>query len=129
MDEAPAPRTTWTFLTSHARVLTAIARDPWVRVRELATRLGLTERTVQAVVSDLESAGYLTHTREGRRNRYHLIGGRFRHPAEEHRDIAPLLEIFEAPAPDGEQGKATAQTVPEGRSPDAAGSHDEPRNA
>ncbi|MGW1493234.1 helix-turn-helix transcriptional regulator [Streptomyces sp. NPDC002402] len=129
MDEASAPRTTWTFLTSHARVLSAISRDPWIRVRDLARRLGLTERTVQAVVSDLESAGYLTHTREGRRNRYHLIGGRFRHPAEEHRDIAPLLEIFEAPAPDGGQGNVTAQTVPEGRNPDAAGSHDEPRNA
>lgn len=129
MDEASAPRTTWTFLTSHARVLSAISRDPWIRVRDLARTLGLTERTVQAVVSDLESAGYLTHTREGRRNRYHLIGGRFRHPAEEHRDIAPLLEIFETPAPDGGQGNATAHAVPESRNPDAAGPHDEPRNA
>ncbi|TQK42630.1 MarR family protein [Streptomyces sp. SLBN-118] len=129
MEEAPAPRTTWTFLTSHARVLMAISRDPWIRVRDLAGRLGLTERTVQAVVSDLESAGYLSHTREGRRNRYHLIGGRFRHPAEEQRDIAPLLEIFEAQGADGGQGNSTAQTVPEGRNRDTARSHDEPRNA
>ena len=125
MDEAPAPRTTWTFLTSHARVLSAISRDPWIRVRDLASRLGLTERTVQAVVSDLETAGYLTHTRDGRRNRYRLIGGRFRHPAEGHRDIAPLLEIFETPEEEGAQGNATAQTVPEARNPDAPGSHDE----
>ncbi|MET7617968.1 helix-turn-helix domain-containing protein [Streptomyces sp. NPDC005408] len=97
MDETPAPRTTWTFLTNHARVLSAVARDPWIRIRDLAKSLELTERTVQAVVSDLEAAGYLTHTREGRRNKYRLIGGQFRHPAEEQRDIAPLLKVLANP--------------------------------
>jgi MarR family protein len=125
MDEAPVPRTTWTFLTSHARVLSAIARDPWVRIRDLAKTLELTERTVQAVVADLEAAGYLTHTREGRRNKYRLIGGRFRHPAEEHRDIAPLLEIFAKPAgPDGAEDDTTDRPVPEGRRTDATNSRD-----
>ena len=125
MDEAPVPRTTWTFLTSHARVLSAIARDPWVRIRDLAKALELTERTVQAVVSDLEAAGYLTHTREGRRNKYRLIGGRFRHPAEEHRDIAPLLEIFANPVGSDGAGDDTAdRPVPKGRREDSANTHD-----
>ncbi|MGI5401005.1 helix-turn-helix transcriptional regulator [Streptomyces sp. CA-135486] len=125
MDEAPVPRTTWTFLTSHARVLSAIARDPWVRIRDLAKSLELTERTVQAIVSDLEAAGYLTHTREGRRNKYRLIGGRFRHPAEEDRDIAPLLEILTTPAgPDGAGDDTTDRPVAEGRRADATNAHD-----
>ncbi|MER7661850.1 MULTISPECIES: helix-turn-helix domain-containing protein [unclassified Streptomyces] len=97
MEEAPGPRSTWTFLTSHARVLSAISRDPWARIRDLAVALQLTERTVQAVIADLEEAGYLSRRREGRRNKYELRGGRFRHPAEEHRDIAPLLEILSSP--------------------------------
>ncbi|MEJ8639182.1 MULTISPECIES: helix-turn-helix transcriptional regulator [Streptomyces] len=97
MEEAPGPRSTWTFLTSHARVLSAISRDPWARIRDLAVALQLTERTVQAVIADLEEAGYLSRTREGRRNKYELRGGQFRHPAEEHRDIAPLLDILATP--------------------------------
>ncbi|WP_327328055.1 helix-turn-helix domain-containing protein [Streptomyces sp. NBC_01210] len=125
MDEAPAPRTTWTFLTNHARVLSAISRDPWVRIRDLASSLDLTERTVQAVVSDLEAAGYLTRTREGRRNKYRLIGGRFRHPAEGHRDIAPLLEALASPA--GLPGAGGDDAAEPGREPspsDAAHSQD-----
>ncbi len=97
MDEDRTPRSTWTFLTSHARVLSAVSRDPWARIRDLAATLQLTERTVQAVIADLEEAGYLTHTREGRRNKYQLRGGSFRHPAEEDRDIAPLLKILASP--------------------------------
>ncbi|MFJ3582007.1 helix-turn-helix transcriptional regulator [Streptomyces sp. NPDC090127] len=87
----------WTFLTNHARVLLAIARDPGVRLREVALRCGVTERTVQAIVADLEAAGYLTRTRadDGRRNRYAIeSGAAFRHPAEADHEIAGLLELF-----------------------------------
>ncbi|MFD7445423.1 helix-turn-helix transcriptional regulator [Streptomyces sp. NPDC059909] len=95
MDSPMPQRSTWTFLTNHTRVLSAIARDPWVRIRDLAADLQLTERTVQALVADLEEAGYLTHTRVGRRNQYQVImGGKFRHPAEKDRDIGPLLRIL-----------------------------------
>ncbi|MFC5801957.1 helix-turn-helix domain-containing protein [Streptomyces formicae] len=76
-------------------MLSGIARNPWVRIRDLAAELQLTERTVQALVADLEEAGYLTHTREGRRNKYQIIwGGKFRHPAEAGKDIAPLLHLL-----------------------------------
>ncbi|MFF2788959.1 helix-turn-helix transcriptional regulator [Streptomyces sp. NPDC058049] len=85
----------WTFLTSHARVLLALARDPGVRLREAAETCVLTERTVQAIVADLEQGGYLTRVRNGRRNRYRINpGATFRHPAEAGRDIEGLLTLF-----------------------------------
>lgn len=60
----------WTFLSTHGRALLCIARDPGVRIREVATELSVTERRAHAIVSDLVSAGYVTRSREGRRNRY-----------------------------------------------------------
>jgi predicted transcriptional regulator len=60
----------WTFLTNHARVLVEIARNPQTRLRDIAAGIGITERAAQAIVTDLEEAGYLTRTRVGRRNHY-----------------------------------------------------------
>ncbi len=59
----------WTLLTGHGHVLVEIARDPEARIRDISAAVGLTERTVQAIVADLEAAGYLTRTR-GRRTKY-----------------------------------------------------------
>ncbi len=88
----------WTFLTNHARVLIAIARDPGIRLRDIAVDCGLTERTVQAIVTDLQADGYLTRTRDGRRNRYVVApGARFRHPAEAGHEIAGLLAYLAGP--------------------------------
>ncbi|MER5730773.1 helix-turn-helix domain-containing protein [Streptomyces sp. NPDC002138] len=87
----------WTFLTSHARVLLAISRDPGVRLRDVASVCALTERSVQAIVADLEEAGYLTRTRsaDARRNHYTInAGARFRHPAEAGHEIAGLLALL-----------------------------------
>jgi hypothetical protein len=58
------------FLTLHARVLACLAADPRARLRDLAPRLGVTERAVQVVLPDLAAGGYLTVGREGRRNWY-----------------------------------------------------------
>ncbi|KQV13238.1 MULTISPECIES: helix-turn-helix domain-containing protein [unclassified Kitasatospora] len=89
-------RTTWTFLTNHARVLSLIARDPGVRLRDVATACGLTERAVQAIVADLEAGGYLTRSREGRRNRYRITPDTLlRHPAESGRTVASLLGLLQ----------------------------------
>jgi predicted ArsR family transcriptional regulator len=60
------------FLTSHGRVLLCIARDPGVRLRDVATSLGITERSVHAIVADLAAAGYVVKHRDGRRNRYQI---------------------------------------------------------
>ncbi|WP_078944750.1 helix-turn-helix transcriptional regulator [Streptomyces flavochromogenes] len=103
MGVSSGDRQSWTFLTNHARVLVVIARDPDVRLRDVAAACGVTERTVQAIVADLEAAGYLTHAREGRRNRYRLAPGkRFRHPLEGDYEITGLLDLLKAAPGDGE---------------------------
>jgi len=97
MESAPRRRDDkpWTFLTNHARVLIAIARDPGLRVRDVAQDIGITERAAQLIITDLEEAGYLTRTRIGRRNRYTVNADRpFRHPAEADHDVQALIELF-----------------------------------
>ena len=85
----------WTLLTAHGRTLVAIAQDPNARMRDLAAVTGVTERTVQGIVSDLEAAGYLTHTRVGRRNRYSVDLDRpFRHSAQDGHLVGPLLNVL-----------------------------------
>ncbi|MFD9948348.1 helix-turn-helix transcriptional regulator [Nonomuraea sp. NPDC059023] len=85
----------WTFLTHHARVLLEIARDPEVRLRDIAATIGITERTVQGVVNDLHEAGYLGRERVGRRNIYTLNPDRhFRYPTESGIAVRHLIEIF-----------------------------------
>ena len=62
----------WSFLTNHGRVLLCIAHDPGLRLRDIADRLGVTERTAFDIVADLATSGYVTKTRDGRRNRYEI---------------------------------------------------------
>jgi MarR family len=62
----------WSFLTNHARVLLCIVRDPGVRLRDVAARLGITERSAQTIVADLTTAGYVVKRKHGRRNRYQI---------------------------------------------------------
>ena len=64
--------TSWTFLTNHARVLLCIAHDPGVRLRDIAARLDITERSAYGIVTDLARAGYIVKQRYGRRNRYQI---------------------------------------------------------
>lgn len=88
------PRPSWTFLTNHAHVLILLADDPEVRLRDVAERVGITERAVQRIVAELEAGGYVEITRAGRRNRYRVISDRpLRHPIEAHRSIADLLVL------------------------------------
>jgi DNA-binding IclR family transcriptional regulator len=90
--------TQWTFLSNHGHVLLCIAREPGVRLREVAERVGITERAVQRIVADLEEAGFLTRAREGRRNRYEIHANRrLRHPVVAHRELRALLEIMVGP--------------------------------
>jgi DNA-binding MarR family transcriptional regulator len=62
----------WSFLTNHGRVLLCIARDPGVRLRDIAAQLDITERTVHGIVTDLAEAQYVVKERDGRRNRYQI---------------------------------------------------------
>jgi DNA-binding IclR family transcriptional regulator len=87
----------WTLLTGHGHVLVEIARDPGARVRDIAAAAGLTERTVQAIVADLETAGYITRTRRGRRTRYTVNpDSLFRHSAQEGHRVGPFLNLLAA---------------------------------
>lgn len=85
----------WTFLTNHARVLIHIARSPRARVRDISATIGITERTTQGIVNDLEESGYIKRTRMGRRNRYTIDRNRpFRHPADADHRIEGLITLF-----------------------------------
>src|ERR1700677_5070953 len=85
----------WTLLTGHGHVLVEIARNPEARIRDIAAVAGLTERTVQAIVADLEEAGYLTRTRAGRRTVYTVDHNRlFRHPAQDGHRVGPFLALL-----------------------------------
>ena len=85
----------WTLLTGHGHVLVEIARNPEARIRDISAAVGLTERTVQAIVADLEADGYLTRTRNGRRTRYAVNqDSLFRHSAQEGLRVGPLLDLL-----------------------------------
>jgi DNA-binding IclR family transcriptional regulator len=82
-------------VTTHTLVLLCIAADPEVRLSEVAAQVGVTERRVQSIVADLEAAGYLTRTRQGRRNRYDIDGSLpLRHVETEHRQLGELLSLL-----------------------------------
>lgn len=86
----------WRFVTNHANVLACIDRDPDVRLREIAASVGITERAAAQIVKDLEQAGYLTKTRDGRRNHYEVHADvPLRHPSHGHRNIGDLLQFLE----------------------------------
>ncbi len=90
----------WTFLTNHAHVLLCIARDPGVRLRDVADAVGITERAAQRIVAELEEAGYLARQREGRRNRYEIESDLpLRHPLERDHAIGEILDVLR-PKPD-----------------------------
>ena len=82
----------WTFLTNHSHVLVCLADDPELRIRDIAERVGITERATQRILAELTSSGYLEKERDGRRNRYRVVTGRpLRHPLERSHSIGDLL--------------------------------------
>ncbi len=87
----------WRFLSNHTQVLLCLARDPNSRFRDLAERVGITERASQRIVADLIESGYVESEKVGRRNRYIVHRGiEMRHPAQRGHEIGELLEILQA---------------------------------
>jgi DNA-binding Lrp family transcriptional regulator len=85
----------WTFFTNHAHVLFVISEDPDMRLRDVAERVGITERATQRIVAELEQCGFLEHEKIGRRNRYHIVRDiNLRHPIEAHLGVNELLQLF-----------------------------------
>ena len=86
---------TWRFLSNHTQVLLCIQRDPDVRFRDIAQRVGITERAAQRIVADLIESGYVESERIGRRNHYRVnTDVAMRHPAQEGHDVGELLRLL-----------------------------------
>jgi hypothetical protein len=91
-DTDSGTRGRWTFLTNHAHVLVCLAEEADVRGRDIAERVGITERAAQAIVADLVADGYVTRSREGRRNRYQVHpDAPLRHPLDHDHTVGELL--------------------------------------
>lgn len=89
-----SPARHWTFLSNHAHVLVCLAQDPDARLRDVALSVGITERAVQKIVSDLEEAGVIIRERSGRRNSYRLdLDVPLRHALESHKTVGTLLSL------------------------------------
>ena len=85
----------WTFLSNHGHVLVHLNRYPDSLVKELAEEIGITERSAQLILADLQAAGYVEIEKVGRRNHYRVNQkGKFRHRAEKSKPIGLLLRIF-----------------------------------
>ncbi|MFW2388742.1 MAG: helix-turn-helix transcriptional regulator [Polyangiales bacterium] len=92
MNPAPGVANSWTFLSNHGHVLVCIVRDPDIRVREIAQAVGLTERAVQRILSELEEAGVIVRVRQGRRTHYEVDESLpLRHPMEAQHSVGELV--------------------------------------
>lgn len=106
---------TWTFLTNHAQVLLCIAENRLITTREISEIVGITERSAQRIVDDLEEDGYITRHRQGRRNRYEVHPEiSMRHPAQQGMAVSVLLGILS-----GRQEKPPEERLPSPTDPDS----------
>jgi DNA-binding MarR family transcriptional regulator len=96
-------RSNWVFLSNHGYALLCIARDPQIRIWEIARHIGIGERAAQKIVADLVADGYLARTKEGRRNRYEVNpDAHLRHPLFEDARVGLLLDALQ----NGADGRA-----------------------
>jgi DNA-binding MarR family transcriptional regulator len=87
--------TGWDFLTNHAHVLTCVAHDPGIRLRDIAAAVGITERAAHRILSELVEEGYVLRERQGRRNRYQVKPELpLRHPLVRGQEVGDLLEVL-----------------------------------
>lgn len=95
------PMSDWTFFSNHAHVLFCLVQNPDRTMREVADLVGVTERAVQRIVTDLEEAGVLVREKNGRRNSYRFSLDRpLRHKLEAHRSIEEVIALIAAPDPE-----------------------------
>lgn len=92
----------WTFLSNHGHVLACLARDPEARMRDVVDAVGITERAVQQMVSDLVAQGYLRKEKVGRRNQYEVVrDAHLRHELEAHVTLGAFVELLTHGEPHG----------------------------
>jgi len=115
-DEKP-----WRFVTSHTQVLLCIARNPEIRIRDVADLIGITERAAQRIIADLVEAGYVERMRVGRRNHYHVKTDlRMRHPLQQTHEIGELLDLLLGPPESAEAPDDSELTKRRAQRADAA---------
>jgi uncharacterized membrane protein len=99
-DKSPGPEKEssaqkWDFLTNHAHVLMCVAKDPGIRLRDIAVAVGITERAAHRILSELVNDGYVLRERRGRRNQYEVVAKRaLPHPLVEEREVGDLLFVL-----------------------------------
>lgn len=87
----------WTFLGNHGHVVVQIAKNPEIKISELAALVGVTERHARAIIRDLRESGYVEVKKTGRRNTYKIKRNMpLRHTAESNHKLSDLLAIFVA---------------------------------
>lgn len=85
----------WTYLTNHAHVLVYLAGNSGSTLREIAKAVGITERAVHRIVTELVEEGVVTRMRAGRRNEYAIDRSRrLRHPIERHCTVGQVLDLI-----------------------------------
>lgn len=89
-------RAGWQFVTNHTQVLLCIARDPDIRLRDIADAVGVTLGSAQRILADLVEAGYVQRERHGRRSRYMINRETpmLRHSAQQGHEIGALLDLL-----------------------------------
>ena len=101
METNPITNSSWTFFSNNAHVLVCLTQSPQPTTREMAIRVGITERAVQRIVKKMVEAGVLKVEKEGRRNRYELdLDQRLRHPLESHKTIGEFLRLMNSKSKD-----------------------------
>ena len=92
---SPTAARGWDLLTNHAHVLICVARDPGIRLRDIAAAVGITERAAHRILSELVEDGYVLRERQGRRNRYQIVSELpLRHPLVQEREVGDLLAVL-----------------------------------
>jgi MarR family len=100
----------WGFLSNHGRVLLLLARDPGMRLRDIAASLGITERSAYGIVTDLTAAGYISKRKDGRRNRYQIEAHQpLPEPTSRERTVGEVLALLTPTGPD--QSPAEGETA------------------
>lgn len=85
----------WTFMTNHTHILVCLQKDASLRARDIAVMVGITERSVQRILSDLEEYGVIARHKDGRRNTYQINYDKsLRHTLEKHRTVGDVLQLF-----------------------------------
>ncbi len=86
---------TWTIFTNHAHVMVLLSQNPDMVLREVALKIGITERAVQKIISDLEVTGFIVKEKVGRSNHYKLVLDKpLRHPIEAHKKVKEVIHLI-----------------------------------